>query len=190
MGISIALPASDATVSIRWSKKRPNIWRPKGRLAMGIAISLQQFLEGRGVPYDVMEHERTMRSSATAEASAIPEDNLAKGVLIKRKNGFLLAVVPASRHIQLEELGAWLRQPVGLATETEVASVFADCELGAVPPVGGAYGLPTVIDDSLEGFKDIYFEGGDHRTLVHVTGRNFHRLMADVPHAHISTRNH
>jgi Ala-tRNA(Pro) deacylase len=47
----------------------------------------------------------------------------------------------------------------------------------------------AVIDDSLEGSNDIYFEGGDHRTLVHLTGGNFQHLMQDVPHAHIGARN-
>ena len=54
-----------------------------------------------------------------------------------------------------------------------------------MPPVAGAYGLPAVMDDRLEGLHDIYFEGGDHRTLVHVTGREFHRLTANVPHARL-----
>lgn len=157
---------------------------------MAIALTLQKFLEGRGVSYDVLPHDRTLRSSSTAEVSGIPNCNLAKGVLIKRKDGYMLAVVPASNHVQLDELGSWLKQPVGLATEAEVAKVFSDCDLGAVPPVGGAYGVQAVMDDALEGFHDIYFEAGDHRTLVHVTGRQFHDLMADVPRAHISARNH
>ena len=46
------------------------------------------------------------------------------------------------------------------------------------------------MDDSLEGFDDIYFEGGDHRTLVRLKGREFHRLMTDVPHARIGACNH
>jgi len=157
---------------------------------MGIALTLQHYLDGRGVDYDVQTHERSLWSSATAECSGIPEDNLAKGVLIRRKDGYVLAIVPASHRVQLEVLGAWLDQPVGLASEIEVAEIFRDCELGAVPPVAGAYGLTAVMDDSLVGFKDIYFEGGDHRTLVHVNGNEFHRLMFDVPHAHISTRRH
>ena len=36
---------------------------------MGIAISLQQYLDGRGVPYEVMTHPRTTSSLATAHAS-------------------------------------------------------------------------------------------------------------------------
>lgn len=157
---------------------------------MGIAISLQKYLEGRGVSYNVLQHDRTLRSAETADASGVPADNVAKGVLVKRKDGYILAIVPASRHVALTELGNWLKQPVDLAAEKEVAEVFPDCEFGAIPPVAGAYGLPAVMDDALEGFNDIYFEAGDHRTLVHVRGREFHKLMADVPLAHISSRNH
>ena len=157
---------------------------------MGIAPSLQQYFDDRDVLYDVVTHDRTMRSSATAEAGGIAEDNLAKGVLIRRKDGFVLAIIPTSCHVSLDTLGTWLQQPVGLASEAEVATVFGDCALGAILPVAGAYGLQAVMDDSLEGFDDIYFEGGDHRTLVRLKGREFHRLMADVPHAHIGARNH
>jgi len=157
---------------------------------MGIAISLQHYLDGRGVPYDVLTHERTACASATARASAIPEDNLAKGVLMRREDGYLLAIVPASCHVEISALSKWLKQPIVLASEVEASTIFGDCEMGSVPPVGGAYDLMAVMDDSLEGFKDVYFEGGDHRTLVHLTGRNFHQLMHDVPHAHIGARNH
>jgi Ala-tRNA(Pro) deacylase len=157
---------------------------------MGLASSLKKFIEGRGVPYETVAHERTLRSQTTAEASGVPEDNLAKGVLIRRREGYVLAIIPASRHVELAEVGDWFNQPVALATEAEVAKIFGDCELGAVPPVAAAYGLPAVMDESLEGFKDIYFEGGDHRTLVHISGHNFHLLTMDVPHAHISVRNH
>ena len=157
---------------------------------MGIALSLQHYLEGQGVPYEIMTHERTVRSSATAKASFVPASNLAKGVLIKSKDGFLLAIVPASRHVRLDALGAWLQQPARLATEAEAAHIFADCDRGSLPPVAAAYGLTAVMDDSLEGCGDIYFEGGDHTSLVHLNGREFYWLMAGVPHAHISGRNH
>jgi Ala-tRNA(Pro) deacylase len=46
-----------------------------------------------------------------------------------------------------------------------------------VPPVGVAYGLPAVIDDSLVEESEIYLEGGDHTTLVRVTRAEFAELM-------------
>ena len=38
------------------------------------------------------------------------------------------------------------------------------------------------MDDRLEGFNDIYFEAGDHETLIHVSAAVFHELMRSEPH--------
>lgn len=157
---------------------------------MAIALSLQRYLDGRGCSYDVVFHERTLHATDTADVSDVPKDNLAKGVLMKREDDYLLAVVPASCHVDVDAVSSFIRHPVSLATEEEVIAVFADCDVGAVPPVGSAYGLNSVIDDGLEGLNEIYFDGGDHRTLIHINGRDFHRLTADVPHAQIAVRNH
>ncbi len=153
---------------------------------MGIAITLKQYLDQLGVPYDVLEHKRTGCSARTAEASHVPADCLAKGVMVKHKDGFLMAIVPASRQVRLEEMGRFLQNPVALASEDEASALFPDCEHGAIPPVAAAYGLKAVVDASLEGRDDIYFEGGDHRALVHIKGAEFHRLMQDVPHGQFS----
>jgi Ala-tRNA(Pro) deacylase len=154
--------------------------------AMGIAITLQQFLEGQSVTYEVLEHKRTGCSQRTADASHVPSECLAKGVVVKHKEGYILTIVPASRQVRLEEVGRWLKRPVALALEEEVSALFPDCEYGAVPPIAAAYGLTAVVDASLEGHEHIYFEGGDHRALVHVTGAQFHRLMEKVPHGQFS----
>jgi Ala-tRNA(Pro) deacylase len=154
--------------------------------AMGIAITLQQFIEAQFVPYEVLEHKRTGCSARTADASHVPGECFAKGVVIKHRQGYILTIVPASRQVRLDEVGRWLQQPVALASEEEASALFPDCEHGAVPPVPAAYGLTAVVDASLEGHEHIYFEGGDHRSLVHVTGVQFRRLMETVPHGQFS----
>ena len=154
---------------------------------MGIAITLEQYLGENGIAYDCVEHAATTTSLRSAESSHIPGEHLAKGVLLKRRDGYILAVVPASRQVELEAVGAWLRQPVGLATEDEVAQLFPDCTPGAVPPIAAAYGLRSLVDERLESQGDVYFEAGDHRTLVHVSGEAFQALMRKVPHGQISS---
>jgi Ala-tRNA(Pro) deacylase len=153
---------------------------------MAIAITLQQFLEAQSVPYEVLVHKRTGCSARTADASHVPSECLAKGVVVKHKEGYILTIVPASRQVQLQEVGRWLARPVALASEDEIGALFPDCEHGAVPPIAAAYGLKAVVDASLEGQEHIYFEGGDHRALVHVTGAEFGRLMENVPHGQFS----
>jgi Ala-tRNA(Pro) deacylase len=75
---------------------------------------------------------------------------------------------------------------VGLASEEEIAELFPDCEAGAVPAMAEAYGLECMVDESLDELKDVYIEGGDHRSVVHLKGRQFRKLMKDMPHAPIS----
>ena len=85
----------------------------------------------------------------------------------------MLAVLPASRHIQFEELRRLLGSEVDMANEEQVETLFLDCEPGAVPALGAAYGLNVVVDDTLAQQPDVYFEGGDHASLVHVSGGEF-----------------
>ncbi len=124
----------------------------------------------------------------TAEKSHVPGDALAKGVLVKDEEGYLLVVLPSDYHIKLETLHTLLHQGVELATEPEVATLFSDCEPGAAPPIGAAYGIKTIWDPntSLGRLNDIYFEAGDHSHLIHVTGKQFHELMASADRGEFS----
>jgi Ala-tRNA(Pro) deacylase len=155
---------------------------------MTISSALHQYLNRAGVPYEVTLHERTNCALQTARTASISADMLAKGVLLRRANGYLLAIVPASRQVRLEDVGSCLHEPVCLATESEVSDLFDDCEPGSIPPIGEAYGVQTIVDERLEGLHDIYFEAGDHYSLVHLKGQDFDELTADVLHAQISTR--
>ena len=154
---------------------------------MGVAISLQQYLNDHDIEYDCVDHRRTNCAKRSAETSHVSSACVAKGVVLKRNNGYILAVIPASSQVRLDRVGGWLNQNVGLATGAEISVLFPDCEQGAVPPVAAAYGLRSLVDERLEGNRDIYFEAGDHRTLVHVSGAQFRKLMHKVPHGQIAT---
>lgn len=153
---------------------------------MDIANSLRNFMLTEGVKYDVLRHAHTSCSSETAEAAHIPGDRLAKAVLLEDESGYVLAVLPASRRLALGALHHALQRRLGLATEDEVGELFRDCELGAVPPFGEAYGIETVLDDSLMEQPEVYFESGNHEELIRVSGDQFRRLLAGWPHGPFS----
>lgn len=127
-----------------------------------------------------------MTSLQTAHAGHIPGDSLAKGIMLSDGSHYTLAVLPASRHLRLSELRMDLGQDIHLASEEEIGEVFRDCDRGAIPPVGECYGLNVIIDDSLGEQQDLYFEGGDHATLVHVNRDGFDRLNPRAQHGSFS----
>jgi Ala-tRNA(Pro) deacylase len=148
---------------------------------MAIAMTLRQYFADNGIEYQTVPHPRTLSASETAEAAHVSGSRVAKAVLLKEgKDEFLLAVLPASHHIRLDRLRSRFNDRLDLATEEEVEALFADCDLGAVPPIGKAYGLDVILDDSLDTDGDVYFEGGDHTTLVRVDAAAFDKLMGNV----------
>lgn len=155
---------------------------------MAIAMTVQQYLSKNGFEYDTVSHPPTQSSMETAQSSHVKSDRIAKGVLLRTEDAYLLAVLPASHHIRLGELRTWLNESLGLGSEEEIADLFTDCELGAVPAVGAAYGLDVVIDDNLVMQPDVYFEGGDHTTLVHLAADNFRKVLGDAPHPAFSVQ--
>ena len=153
---------------------------------MTINSTLQSYLRAQGVSTQSVTHAKTLSASRTAQASHVSGDCVAKGLLVKDGEGYLLAVIPASHHIEMERLSRLTGRKLRLADEDEVADVFPDCSLGAVPPVGAPYGLECVVDDSLARQPEAFLEAGDHATLLQVTAEEFARLNRDARHGAFS----
>ncbi len=153
---------------------------------MPVAPTLQRYLAAKNIQYDVIAHQPTMSSMRTAEACGISGNRLAKGVVLRHDGGYILAVLPASRHLHLTGLRDQLGEYLEMADEPEIDKLFPDCAHGAVPAVGQCYGLPLLVDDSFEAAPEVYLEAGDHETLIHLSGPQFADLMAQARHGHFS----
>ena len=153
---------------------------------MAIAITLKDYLETEGVRYDLIEHPYTVTSMRAASEAHVPCEELAKAVVLHDGEGYIMAVVPATHHIQLGKLRKQYRRHLSLAEEKDLRELFSDCSVGAIPPVGKAYNIDVIFDDHLNECQDVYFEAGDHTDLVHVTGKDFRTLMGNVSHGEFS----
>jgi Ala-tRNA(Pro) deacylase len=149
---------------------------------MTISQKLRNYMDRCGVAFDEVPHAYAFQPSKAAEAAHIPGRRVAKGVLVRAGGEYMMAVAPASRQVDFGALQRWMGREVTLASEQDSTSLFQDCELGAMPPIGAAFGLETILDEELLGADDVYFEGGDHRTLVHVRGGDWRRLQRDAGH--------
>ena len=87
-----------------------------------------------------------------------------------------LCALPASHRIDLQRLREQLNaQDVALADEVKLQQIFPDCELGAEPPIGRMYGIPTLMDLSLIHDDQVTFQAGTHTTSVTMSLRDFRR---------------
>lgn len=151
---------------------------------MAIASRVLSYLDAHDIAFDIVLHPKSATSVQSAASAHIDSDHLAKAVLLQDAQGELLVVVPASRWVMLDRINKQLGRSLILAPEAVVDVRFDDCLPGAISPFGAAYGLDTLLDESLLSLAYVYFESGDHEQLLAVSQQSFGELMAGARHGH------
>jgi Ala-tRNA(Pro) deacylase len=123
------------------------------------------FLDEHGVDYELREHRAAFTAAEEARAAELPLDDVAKTVALRDQDGYRLAVIPASRRLDLDKtrevLGAG--KSLRLATEREMEADFGQFEVGALPPLGPLLSAPDVLDRRVLEHERVLCNAGDHR---------------------------
>jgi Ala-tRNA(Pro) deacylase len=89
-----------------------------------------------------------------------------------------MCVLSACYKIDLSALKGQLgAKSVELAEEKEIGKIFDDCELGAEPPFGNLYDLPTVMDKAIEKDDHITFQAGTHEKAIRMSMDDYRKLV-------------
>lgn len=133
-------------------------------MARGIE-AVTSYLEEQGVSYEVVEHDRTETAMAEARAAGVPADDAAKTIALRDGEAYRLAVIPATRRLDLHKVRDLLDagKRLRFATESEMGSSFAAFEVGALPPLGPLLPAAEVLDQRLLEHERILCNGGDHQ---------------------------
>lgn len=138
-----------------------------------------EFLDKSGVNYETTEHSPTFSAQRMAAEEHESGKYVAKPVIVTADGNYVMCVLPACYKVDLDALKGQLgAKSVELAEEKDIARLFGDCELGAEPPFGNLYHLPTVIDKSLEKDDHIVFQGGTHETAIRISMDDYLKLVA------------
>jgi Ala-tRNA(Pro) deacylase len=141
-------------------------------------MNVTEYLSGEGVCFEVHEHPPAYTAQEVAAREHVSGNLLAKAVLVKARRGAALCVLPASYKLDMKKVAKAMGvRKVSLADEKELAEAFPDVEVGAEPPFGNLYDLPTLVDEHLAGDEQIVFQAGDHRHAVSMNYADYARLV-------------
>ncbi|MBZ5636644.1 MAG: YbaK/EbsC family protein [Acidobacteriia bacterium] len=142
------------------------------------ANQLKEFLDSHKVKYVTLTHSTGYTAKETASLAHVPGDEFAKTVIAKIDGAMVMAVLPASYHVDLPLLKAAAKgKKIALANETEFRDRFPECETGAMPPFGQLYGMRVFVDESLTRDKEIAFNAGTHHELIRLSYEDFAKLV-------------
>ncbi len=155
---------------------------------MTIAARVEKRLGQQQVRFELLPHKITGSTHESASAAHVPEDHIAKAVMLHDGRSHAMVVVPGDTWLHLDTLNQDTGRSFRLDDESDLSELLPDCVTGAVPPLGPVYGIETFLDEGLTTLAEVYFESGDHQNLVKVSGEDFLKLLAGVRRGHYGQR--
>lgn len=140
-------------------------------------MDLRSYFDQMGIPYSWRHHDPAYTAQDLATKEHVAGRKVVKPVVVQADGQFILCALPAPCHIDLAKLREELQaREAKLAEETQLKPLFGDCELGAEPPIGRLFGIPTMMDESLMQQEELTFQAGTHEDAVTISIRDYMRL--------------
>ena len=128
---------------------------------------LTEHLEQQGAAFEVLAHRQAYTSIEEARALGVHADEVLKTLAVRTGPGYVLAVIPAARRLDLHLVRAALGDNhARLATEEELGRDFPDYQLGALPPLGALVGANVYVDPEVLGHDTVVFAAGTQTESV------------------------
>ena len=140
-------------------------------------MNIQSYLDEMGVSYRLSHHPMAYTAQDLASVEHVPGRQVIKPVVVKADGRFVMCALPASHRIDIAALREQLEaQEINIADEQKLSELFPDCELGAEPPIGRLYNMPTLMDESLVADSHVTFQAGTHRDAITMSLAEYRRV--------------
>jgi Ala-tRNA(Pro) deacylase len=145
---------------------------------MPVLKRLQSYLDTNKIPYELVSHQKAYTAHDVAQTLDVPGKLIAKVVMVKADNYFVMTVLPSTWRVDLKRLRDVLEvRDVRLATEAEITNMFPDCQVGTMPPFGNLYGVEVYVDQLLTEDESIIFEAGTYVGAMKLRYKDFAALV-------------
>jgi Ala-tRNA(Pro) deacylase len=142
---------------------------------------LDELLERARIPYTTFRHREAYTAQDEAAVSHVPGRSWAKTVAFFADEEPIVAVVPASRRVNLQQLGrAAGASRLRLVPKDDLPMLYPQCEPGSIPPLG--FAQRVFVDRSLVGEPEMVLGAGTHTDAI----RLHYADWADVVHPTVS----
>jgi len=140
-------------------------------------MKLGDYLEEKGIAFQSFEHPPAYTAQEVAAEEHVSGNLVAKTVVVHADGMFALCALPACYKLDMGKVAkAMNAKTVRLANEGEMAELFPDMEVGAEPPMGQLWNLPTIVDRHLAEDEEIVFQAGTHRHAIRMRYADYEAL--------------
>lgn len=159
---------------------------------MSIPKKLQKFLDNNKVKYDLIKHRIVYTAFDKAQTLRIPQKIVGKTLVVKFNpigksaasygagKNYALVLIPANKNLDKGKFKKVAKvKNIDFVTENWVKKNLKGVKIGAVPPFGNLWKLPTFIDRSLMKQSKIIVNGGNWNWSIKISPTVFKKAISD-----------
>ncbi len=148
---------------------------------MPISKKLVNFLDKSKVKYEVLKHKTVYTAFDKAKTLRVKENIIGKTLVVKMDKNYALVLVPANKNLDKNKLRKVAKaKSIDFVKEAWMKKNIKGAKIGAVPPLGILWKLPTFIDKSLLLQSKIIVNSGDHNFSLKLLSPSFKKLLPDL----------
>lgn len=137
-------------------------------------------LKSKGVQYRLIEHDPAFTSEDVTRIGGIEPSQVAKALVMLADGKPFLVILPCSRKVDFKKFKSLTGvRNLEMAAPEQVQRICG-VEVGAVPPLGNLFGLPTYIDVHLTNEEQIVFSAGSHVMSIRMSYGEFRKIVSPV----------
>jgi Ala-tRNA(Pro) deacylase len=134
---------------------------------------LVNYLNENNVLYEILHQPKDWSTQKPRHRDARYHS---KVTIVRAGHQHVVAVLPTRSRIDFKSF-ADVEEPVRLETEDEFKWLFPDCAVGAIPPFGNLYGLPTFVDNMLSKNEYIIFAAGTDTDQIKMSYPTYEEIV-------------
>lgn len=155
---------------------------------MAVAARLEHFLARKGIPYTEQPIDQVVNLDAAVIASGQPQDHFIRATLLIDINGVVMAVHGFNSALDMDAVQQLTGRRLQPLTARQSNRLFADCDPGFQPPIGGAYDIPVLVDEDVLTYSRALMSSGNDHTLIELDGRALRLALAGSHGGHLVIR--
>lgn len=155
---------------------------------MALSDRLANFLTRKGIPYQQIEIDPVANLDAAVIASGQAQHNFIQPTLLIDINGVVMAVHRFDSTLDMDAVHQFTGRRLQPLTARQATRLFGDCDPGFVPPVGGAWDLPVLVDEDVVNADQVVFSAGTDHCLMGMDGRALRLALAGARAGHLVIR--
>jgi len=142
--------------------------------------TVRRFLYSQDIRYSRIMFSEDINTLFNYGCDNIKPQQIARAHLLKDFRGLLMAIIPAPSQLDICALNSLLHRNLQFADERDFSAIFANCAADAIPPLGEAYNIETIIDDRLMEHEYVYFSSGQAHELIRMSANDFQMLHSNA----------